>query len=290
MYVVTGVTGRTGAVVANTLIQAGLPVRVVVRDIAKAHSWTARGAQVAVADLADTESLTQAFRDAQAVYIVKPPNYTRETMFEQADVTGRAVAQALRASGAARAVLLSSVGADRPSGTGVIATNHAAEQHLADAGIPVTFVRAAYFMENWSRVAEIVRSQGILPSLLVPTDRAISMVSAQDIGNVCAHLLQQTWDGVRAVGLEGPRAYSPDEIADGFAEALKRPVRAQALPESQWVEVLAQNPFSKAAIRGFVALNQGLNSGHIAFDSDPEAAHIRGNVAFETVARDILGV
>jgi hypothetical protein len=35
MFVVTGVTGNTGSVVASTLLAAGKPVRVVVRDAKK---------------------------------------------------------------------------------------------------------------------------------------------------------------------------------------------------------------------------------------------------------------
>lgn len=61
MFVVTGVTGRTGAVAAQALIDAGVAVRVVVRDRAKAARWAEQGAEVAVADLADSAALTRAF-------------------------------------------------------------------------------------------------------------------------------------------------------------------------------------------------------------------------------------
>ncbi|MCM3347519.1 NmrA family NAD(P)-binding protein, partial [Cytobacillus kochii] len=82
MYVVTGVTGRTGAVAARVLIDAGVPVRVVVRDRAKAVRWTELGAEVVVADLADSAALMQAFAGARGAYLVKPPNYALENLFE----------------------------------------------------------------------------------------------------------------------------------------------------------------------------------------------------------------
>lgn len=214
------------------LIDAGVAVRVVVRDRAKAVRWAKQGAEVAVADLADAAALTRAFAGAHGAYLVKPPNYALANLFEHADVTARAVAEAVRAAGLPKLVLLSSVGADRPSGTGVIATNRTAEQRLAELGIPVVFLRAAYFMENWARVVEPMRTRGILPSLLVPVERAIPMVATEDIGRVAADLLREDWTGIRKIGLEGPAAYSPADIAAIFARALDRPVRPTALEPS----------------------------------------------------------
>ena len=288
MYVVTGVTGRTGAVAARVLIDAGVPVRVVVRDRAKAVRWTELGAEVVVADLADSAALMQAFAGARGAYLVKPPNYALENLFEHADVTARAVAAAVRATGLPKLVLVSWVGADRSAGTGVIATNRTAEQRLAELGIPVAFLRAAYFMENWARVVEPVRVQGILPSLLGPVERAIPMVATEDIGRVAAEMLQEDWSGVRKVGLAGPSAYSPADIADAFARVLNRPVRPVALEPSAWAGVLAMNPFSTAAIDGFIELNRGLNNGHIGFESDATVELRHGRVSFEHVAEDIL--
>jgi len=288
MYVVTGVTGRTGAIAAQALIDAGVPVRVVVRDRAKAARWAEQGAEVAVADLADSAALTQAFTGARGAYLVKPPNYALDNLFEHADVTARAVAAAVRAAGLPKLVLLSSVGADRPNGTGVIATNRTAERQLAELGIPVAFLRAAYFMENWARVVDPVRMQGILPSLLSPVERAIPMVATDDIGRVAASILQEDWAGIRKIGLEGPAAYSPADIADAFARVLNRPVRPVALEPSGWAGVLAMNPFSTAAIDGFIELNRGLNSGHIDFGSDETVELRKGHVPFERVAEDIV--
>ncbi|WP_420212326.1 NmrA family NAD(P)-binding protein [Burkholderia aenigmatica] len=288
MFVVTGVTGRTGAVAAQALIDAGVAVRVVVRDRAKAARWAAQGAEVAVADLADAAALTRAFAGARGAYLVKPPNYALENLFEHADVTARAVADAVRAAGLPKLVLLSSVGADRPDGTGVIATNRTAEQRLAELGMPVVFLRAAYFMENWARVVDPVRTQGILPSLLVPVERAIPMVATEDIGRLAADLLREDWAGIRKIGLAGPMAYSPGDIAAIFARALNRPVRPVALEPSAWAGVLAMNPFSTAAIDGFIELNRGLNSGHIDFGSDDTVELRHGRVPFEQVTEEIL--
>ena len=82
MFAITGITGHTGAVVAETLLAAGKPVRVIVRDAAKGAAWKARGAEVAVADLKDAAALAQAFRGVQGAYVLSPPDLTTTTQDE----------------------------------------------------------------------------------------------------------------------------------------------------------------------------------------------------------------
>ncbi len=57
MYVITGVSGHTGSVVASSLLKQGKPVRVIVRAEEKRKSWKAQGAEVALASLDDAGKL-----------------------------------------------------------------------------------------------------------------------------------------------------------------------------------------------------------------------------------------
>jgi uncharacterized protein YbjT (DUF2867 family) len=148
-YVVFGVTGRTGAAAADALLRSDHPVRVVVRDPAKGRPWAERGAEVAVADLTDLASMTKALSQAQGAYVVSPQHYNREDLFERADLIADTTARAAVAANVPRLVALSSVGADRESGTGWIRMNRMFEQRLGETGVSTIFLRAAYFMENW---------------------------------------------------------------------------------------------------------------------------------------------
>ncbi|MBK7535553.1 MAG: NAD(P)H-binding protein [Myxococcales bacterium] len=73
MFTIAGATGNTGAVVATTLLAAKAPVRVIVRDAAKATAWRERGAEIAVADVSDLASLTAALRGSKGAYLLVPP-------------------------------------------------------------------------------------------------------------------------------------------------------------------------------------------------------------------------
>ena len=61
MFVVTGVTGQVGAVVASSLLDQSLPVRAVVRNAEKGMAWKQRGAELAIADMTEATSLATAF-------------------------------------------------------------------------------------------------------------------------------------------------------------------------------------------------------------------------------------
>ena len=65
-----GITGHVGRVTANILLDQQLPVRAVIRNVAKGAEWQARGAQIAIADLFDAQSLVDAFREAESIFIM----------------------------------------------------------------------------------------------------------------------------------------------------------------------------------------------------------------------------
>ena len=57
MYVVLGAGGHTGHVVASNLLSRGQKVRVVGRNAAHLQPLTAKGAELFIADVTDTEAL-----------------------------------------------------------------------------------------------------------------------------------------------------------------------------------------------------------------------------------------
>src|SRR5438270_255808 len=68
MYVIAGVSGNTGSIVANALLEQGKKVRVIVRDAKKGEPWKARGAEVAVATVG-----TKDIGRVAAKAILEPP-------------------------------------------------------------------------------------------------------------------------------------------------------------------------------------------------------------------------
>lgn len=282
-YAVFGVTGRTGAAAAGALLRSGHPVRVVVRDPAQGRAWADRGAEIAVADLTDLVSMTKALKRVQGAYVLSPQQYKRENLFECAELIAGITARAAVAAEVPRLVALSSVGADRESGTGWIGMNRMFEQHLGRTGIPAIFLRAAYFMENWLPLVGYAARNGTLPTFLAPPQRSIPMVATADVGSAAAALLREEWTGTRIVTLAGPRDYSPNDVAAILSATLGKPVDLAVLPETEWPKALADAQFSKAALAGFTEMTRALNSSHIDIKSDPAAQERAGSTALDRV-------
>lgn len=282
-YAVFGVTGRTGAAAADALLHAGQPVRVVVRDPAKGQPWADRGAEVAVADLTDLTAMTGALRNVQGAYVVCPQHYGHEDLFERAASVADTVAKAAVAAGVPRLVALSSVGADRDSKIGWIGMNRVFEQRLGKAGVPSIFLRAAYFMENWTPLVQQAVRSGTLPTFLAPPQRRLPMVATVDVGGAAAALLQEGRAQTCVVTLAGPEDYSPHDVAAVVSATMKQPVGVTVLPQADWPLALAGAQFSRAAIAGFTEMTVGLNGSHIDITSDASAAQRAGTTTLAQV-------
>src|SRR5579863_1712987 len=94
MFAITGITGNIGGEVARNLLATKQPVRAVVRDIRKADAWAQLGCEVALADIGDASALAAAFRGAEAVFVLVPPNFDPLPGFPEA----RALAATLKSA------------------------------------------------------------------------------------------------------------------------------------------------------------------------------------------------
>ena len=274
MYAVTGATGNTGSVVANTLLRQGNEVTVVLRDDGKAEEWKAKGAQVAIADLADAAALTTILRGAEGAYIMLPPQYGADDFFAAMSTLADALAKAVKDSGIPHIVMLSSVGAQHAQGTGPIRNLHYAESVIPPAAKNSTVLHASYFLQNWASVLGAAQNQGVLPSFF-PAEASFAQNATEDIGRIAAGLLQHPATGHKLVEMSGPRDYSPNDIAAALTSILGKPVKVLALPLSAAVPTLTQAGFTPDVARLFAEMYEGAMKGLLG-PSDVE--QLRGTV------------
>jgi NAD(P)H dehydrogenase (quinone) len=265
MYAVMGITGQVGAAVAEQLLSAGEKVRAVVRNPEKAAAWKARGVELATADYEDAAGLEAAFRGADGVFAMIPPYFAPSPDLSEPKAAIAAVRTALDRARPAKAVYLSSIGAQQTSGIGLIAVLHLLEEAFSSLPIPAAFLRAGWFMENCAWDVAPARDQGKLFSYLQPLDHTFALVATTDIGRAGAETLRQKWTGNRTIEVAGPRRYSPNDIAAAFASALGRKVEAVIVPRETWVSTfVAQGaPEDRTALR--VEMIDAFNSGRIDF-------------------------
>ncbi len=269
MYAVTGITGKVGAAVARSLLAADQPIRAVIRDRSKSAAWARLGCDVAIADMQDTGALTTAFEGAAGVFAMLPPVFDPTPGFPEATRLIDSLREALVRSKPARVVALSTIGADAPH-PNLLNVLSRLEQALGSLPMPVTFLRAAWFMENAAWDIPSARN-GLIQSYLQPLDRAVPMVSTDDVGRAAAALLQELWEGRRVVELESAQRVSPNAVAAAFARALGAPVRVEAVPRDQWEGIFRGQGMKNPTPR--MQMIDGFNAGWIDF---PEhGAHAR---------------
>lgn len=284
MFVVLGANGRVGGETARALLDRGGTVRVVVRREDQGERWAALGAEVAVATFDDVGAMTEALRGAAGAFLLNPPPVSFDP-FVRTEELGKALAEAVRQARLPKVVVLSSVGAQHASGTGVIVTLNRFEALLANAAPATAYLRPGYFVETWAEVAGAAVEEGVLPTFLEPSQR-IPMVSTVDVGRTAAALLREEWTGARVVELGGPADWSAADVAAAFAGVLGRPVVPAWTPPEQRAALLAADGVLPEVADALLGMFEGIARGTVVHQ--PGNEHRRGTVPLADAIERLL--
>jgi len=283
MFAVTGITGQVGAVVGAKLLERGLPLRAVMRNEEKAGSWRERGAEIAIAEMTDAAALAAGFAEVEAVFLLIPPTFDPAPGFPQVKIVVEALKTALVKAAPKKVVCLSTIGAQATE-ENLLTQLGLVEQGLSELSMPVTFLRAAWFMENSAWDIAPARD-GVMPSFLQPLDKPVPMVAVRDVGTVAAEMLQEKWTGKRIVELEGPYRITPLQMAEAFSTVLGRPVRAEKVERDAWKGMFRSQGMQHPRPR--MRMLDGFNEGWIEFEAG-EAASRKGETTFKTAIRSLI--
>jgi len=289
MYAITGATGHTGSVVAERLLAKGQKVRVIGRDANRLARFASKGAEVFAADLSDTAAATRAFRGAQAVYAMIPPNMTVENFRAYQEQVTDALAAAAKNAGVTHVVTLSSVGADKADGTGPIAGLHSMEEKFnAIAGLRALHLRAGYFMENTLAEVGVIKSMGMMAGPL-RGNLAVAMVAARDVGGAAADALERLdFDGKTTREFQGPREVSYDQLAELVGAAINKPKLAyHKMPGLLLKPAMKKMGMSSSMADLIMEMADAFNSGH-AVPLEPRTPQNTGTTTIETFVAEVF--
>ncbi len=286
MYAIAGVSGHTGAATAEALLAKGQKIRVIVRDAAKGEPWKKRGAEVAVADMANPAALAAALKGAQGFYFLSPPNFaaaaTAQGFIDDRMAFLDKVIDGVKQSGIKSVVFLSSIAAHHESGTGPIVIVSKAEKKLKGLAPSVTFIRASYFLENWTPMLPVVQKDGVLPNF-GPVDMKFHQVSSRDIGNAAAEALMHPADGTRTVELAGKEDWSVNDVAQVMGTILGKTVTAVSAPVEGAKDGLVAAGVPPGMADLYAELYGAMGKGLMAFEK-PNSI-VRGSTSLDTALR-----
>ena len=281
MYLVMGITGHVGGATARHLLKQGKQVRALVRKGEKATEWADQGVELVDGDWNDATAIAAALKGVEGAFVMLPAVWAPSPDYKEAkDVIANYV-EALTMAVPPRVVALSSMGANRTSGLGMITALSLLEQGFRSLRSPIAFVRAGGFFENFLFGLQAAQG-GTLPVFYNPTNRKSAMVATNDIGAEVAKLLTgPAWSGHRVVELGS--MVSADEVAEQLGQVLKRDVKAFAVPRAGWAEAFEQFGVPKGHTGPAEEMFESVNAGWMDLGVDGTE-----HVADTTSARDVF--
>ena len=259
MLVLMGANGQIASKAATLLLSRGKKVRVIGRDAARLKPLRDAGAETAAGDALDPRFLAGAFRGADGVFAMIPPNYAAPDPRAHQNQVGASIAEALAAAGAIRVVNLSSVGASLSAGTGPIAGLHEQEERLNRlAGLDLLHLRPAYFFENHLAAVPAIKAMGVFPGMLKP-DAPLPQIDTRDIAAVLAEELLRPGRFTRRVRhLLGPRDLTMNDVARILG------TRYLQVPGADAKQAMVQGGISASVADSFEEMCEAFNDGRIS--------------------------
>lgn len=282
--IVTGSLGNVGEPLTKDLVGKGHTVTVISSSPERRKEIEALGATAAIGSLQDADFLTSTFTGADAVFAMIPPNFQVGDVIAYYRKTGRSYARAARDASVKRLVHLSSWGAHRDEGTGVILGSHEVETVLNEpSDIAVTHLRAGSFYNNLYGFMGQIKAQGVIRSNYGGDDKVV-WVHPRDVAAAAAEELEKaSGDHVRYVA-------SDERTASETAYILGMAI---GKPDLEWVTISdaqMQAGLERTGMSAYIAgllvdMYASLHSGALAEDYERHKPSM-GSVKLEDFAEE----
>ena len=282
--IVTGSLGNVGKPLTETLTEKGHTVTVISSSPKRQKDIEALGANAAIGSLQDADFLASTFGGADAVFALIPPNFGVPDVIAYYRNIGTNYAQAVQSSGVERLVHLSSWGAHRDEGTGVILGSHEIESVLNDLSeVTVTHLRAGSFYTNLYGFIGQIKAQGMISSNYGGDDKVV-WVHPRDIAAAAAEELETpSGQGVRYVASDERTA---GETAQILGAAIGKPDLVwQTVSNEEARAGLEQSGMPEHVVSLIVDLNASIHSGTMGEDYELHKP-VMGGVKVEDFAEE----
>ncbi|GAA3537927.1 SDR family oxidoreductase [Nocardioides daeguensis] len=251
--VVTGATGQLGRHVVASLLAKGVPADQVValgRDEERLAGLAALGVTTRKVDYADTAALAAAFEGADRVLLISGSEVGHRLPQHQN------VIDAAQAAGVGLLAYTSIPHADT-SGLALAAEHRATEEAILASGLPHTFLRNSWYLENYTDQLATYAEHGTV--LGAAGDGQVSAATRADLAEAAAAalLLEQP----KEVYELGGAAFSLKELAATLGEVLGKDVTYTDLPAAELTKVLVAaglpEPFAATLADADLGLGRG---------------------------------
>ncbi|MEC4202909.1 MULTISPECIES: SDR family oxidoreductase [Bacillus] len=258
---VTGATGKLGSKVVKKLLET-VPadqLAVSVRNPEKAEALQARGVDVRQGDFDRPETLASAFQGIDRLLIISADG-DNETRIRQ---HRNAVAAAERAG--VRFIAYTSIANARESKNFLAPTHKATEEAILKTGIPYSFLRNNWYLEN-----EMSSIQGVLagaPWVTSAENGKVGWALQQDYADAAAAVLSGEGHENTVYELSG-KLLTQEEIASALGEVLGKEVPVQHVDDAVYRDIMKNAGVPDFLIPMVVEIQKGIREGTLEVESD----------------------
>jgi uncharacterized protein YbjT (DUF2867 family) len=208
----TGITGNVGSAVVEYLKGEKIDFIAGVRNIEKSVKQD-KSIEYRQFDFENAATYEIALKDVKKVFLVRPPQLT--------DVKGifNPFIQKCKKEGVKQIVFLSLLGAEKNP----FPPHHKIEKAILASGIPYTFIRPSFFMQNLSTTH--LEDIKLRDDLFIPSGRAkISFIDTRDIGEIIGRTLAEEGHENKAYAITGSEAITYFRVSDSMTKILGRKI------------------------------------------------------------------
>lgn len=252
---VTGATGKLGSKIVEKLLQtvpAG-ELAVSVRNPAKAEHLRALGVDVRHGDFDQPDTLDQAFAGVDRLLIISADGDNETRIRQHND----AVAAAARAK--VGFIAYTSVTNAQESSLMLAPVHQATEQAILATGIPYSFLRNNWYLEN--ELSTIQAVQAGAPWVTSAGSGKVGWATQEDYAAAAAAVLPVGHENT-TYELSGP-LLTQDELAAAVGTVLGKEVTVQHVDDDTYAEIMKSAGLPEFLLPMLVGIQQGIREGQL---------------------------
>ena len=282
---ITGATGTVGSEVVKQLSAKGenIIVKAAARSATDNTFENLNRVQVVQLDYDKPDSLAVALKGVDKLFLLTP------FQSNMVDLTSNLVSEAKKAK--VKYIAKQSVmGADAEPGITPGRLHRQAEKIIEESGIPFTFLRPNFFMQNFvNYYSNLIRSQG---AFYIPAgDAKVSFVDVRDIAAVAVKsLINDNQQKGSAYNITGGEALTYGQVAEILSKAVGKKINYVNVTAQDARKGMKDMSMDEWTIKSMIELFEITRAGYVS-EISPIVEQVTGNkpITFSQFANDYAG-
>lgn len=240
---VIGATGSIGLEVAKRLLEKKIPVKIAVRNPAKAETLKLDDTEVVHFEYGKPETFSNAFNSVSKILLVSPPSFLN---LEKEVINAINVA---KEKGIELIVNISAMGVENDGEDPM----RKIEKHIESSGMSYVILRPNCYMQNFTNLfRDFIKNHNEISA--PAEDSKSSFVDLRDVADVAVKVLLDDSFKNKIYTLTGPQALNLHVIAFLFSEELKRDINYSKITEDFFKKTLLSSGWPQITIEGTLEL------------------------------------